>query len=362
MALPAYANNIPENVSQWLDGISTKTSQSNAAFSIGATADKGASFGSTFKLNQAVKIVGDIKIAPEHVNKKGDIYIVASYNGTWFMKNASGWVPWNLSIAGLEKYKAVEKLPAIQSPVVQDGITGLLGNFSVYLGYGVEDDLNYSKTPFNFTVKPVTANQPIVKDPTFRALNDTAAGVFNFTKLDGNGVALVAQNTPWSPVGSEAENSQWSCVKDNKTGLVWEVKTSLNNMTPYKWGGLTAIGENATSPFGIYDPEWNSLVDATNAGSGLCGMTEWRVPTKNELSSITDKSVVGGLAIKTHYFPNTFDGFYWTSSPYAFDESKAWIVGFGSGLNISEVGAGIGDGHDQPASRVNQYQVRLVAN
>lgn len=152
MALPAYANNLPENASQWQTGVSTENSQSNAKFSIGATADNGANFGSTFKLQQKLQISADIQIAPEHVDKDGAVFIVVKYNDTWVMKSANGWENWDFTLDGLVANSAIHKLSEIESPVIQDDMTAFPGNFEVFLGYQVEGDLNYNQAPFNFTV------------------------------------------------------------------------------------------------------------------------------------------------------------------------------------------------------------------
>ncbi len=48
---------------------------------------------------------------------------------------------------------------------------------------------------------------------------------FNFTKIGADGKALVIQNQAWSNTDLETAGSKWSCVKDNVTGLIWEVKT-----------------------------------------------------------------------------------------------------------------------------------------
>jgi hypothetical protein len=66
------------------------------------------------------------------------------------------------------------------------------------------------------------------RDVTHNDNSDGYAG-FNFTKLSATGAELQASETTWS------------CVKDNVTGLVWEVKTDDNGIhdkdSTYRWGG-----------------------------------------------------------------------------------------------------------------------------
>jgi len=163
-----------------------------------------------------------------------------------------------------------------------------------------------------------------------------AAG-FDFTKLDAAGAVLPATATAWS------------CVRDNHTGLVWEVKTPAGSGSihdtdkTYRWGGKT---ERLIAAFGTSYGDWNVLLDGSNAGTGLCGFTDWRVPTVMQLLSIVNKGV-SIPAIDSNYFPNSGSGFYWSSSPLAAYSNFAWGVLFYLGY---------GDGNLRDASN----QVRLV--
>ncbi len=139
---------------------------------------------------------------------------------------------------------------------------------------------------------------------------------FDFTKLGADGAPLQVQGLAWDAGGgSEAAGTKWSCVRDNHTGLIWEVKTTSlgihNADNTYKWGGPTAIGRNASPQLGSYFDDTNSAPDGWDdlvAGSNnadFCGYnTGWRVPTIEELTSIVDYGNTGP-AIDSHYFPNT---------------------------------------------------------
>ncbi|OJA03204.1 DUF1566 domain-containing protein, partial [Bathymodiolus thermophilus thioautotrophic gill symbiont] len=154
---------------------------------------------------------------------------------------------------------------------------------------------------------------------------------------------------------------KWSCVKDNHTGLVWEVKTddgSKDNNTTnnthtnihhkdnrYRWGGKTALGRIHTKKEGTYHNDWTGLVDGTNTAN-FCGGNNWRVPTLGELRSIADLSTISP-AIDSHYFPNTTANDFWSSSPYTGNSSGAWRLDFD-------------DGYDYTYNRNYNYYVRLV--
>jgi hypothetical protein len=154
------------------------------------------------------------------------------------------------------------------------------------------------------------------RDATHNDDSDGHAG-FSFTKLDPNGNALAASA------------SSWSCVKDNVTGLIWEVKTDDNGIhdkdNTYRWGGKTAQG----SGFGTYYPDWDTLVDGSNNAS-LCGYTDWRVPTRQELEGLVNFSRFNP-SIDMNYFPNTPTSVFWSASPIANVSGGAWDVSFNGG-------------------------------
>jgi hypothetical protein len=110
---------------------------------------------------------------------------------------------------------------------------------------------------------------------------------FSFTKLDANGAALPASAT------------SWSCVKDNVTGLIWEVKTDD--------GGV----QDKDNSYNFAAA--NTYVTTVN-GSTLCGASDWRLPTSEELLSIVHYGT-SYPAIDSNYMPNTQASHYWTSIP-----------------------------------------------
>ena len=137
--------------------------------------------------------------------------------------------------------------------------------------------------------------------------------------------------------------SALECVQDNITGLTWEVK--VNDSTHlrhtgwnYTWfsdatrGDGTANEMNGGDPgtenggncINKYDAVTNAsgnycdtagYVASVNAAS-LCGFTDWRVPSKRELHTITHLGT-SDPAIDISYFPNTGVGYYWTANSYA---------------------------------------------
>jgi hypothetical protein len=68
------------------------------------------------------------------------------------------------------------------------------------------------------------------------------------------------------------------------------------------------------------------------------GYIDWRLPSKDELITIVDKSAPqSGPTIKTSYFPGTFKAGYWSSTSDAGKPDYAWLVDFVKGYVIPAV-------------------------
>ena len=161
------------------------------------------------------------------------------------------------------------------------------------------------------------------RDATNNDDSDGHAG-FSFTKLAGNGNPLPASATGWD------------CVKDNVTGLVWEVKTDDGGLHDKDWtyswyepdngkNGGSAGTQNGGSCTGSACDTY-AYVQTINS-AGLCGQNDWRMPTRQELFSIVilDRT---NPTIDTSYFPNTPSSFFWSSTSAAYDGSGSSAMGF----------------------------------
>jgi len=159
------------------------------------------------------------------------------------------------------------------------------------------------------------------RDATHNDDSDGHAG-FSFTKLDASGNPLVDQSVDYA-------TTPWACVKDNVTGLIWEVKTDDGGIhdkdNPYKWGGISRQGNYGNE---FYD-DWDILVNGANS-ENLCGFNNWRIPGRTELKSLIDHSRVSP-AIDITYFPSTLSSKYWTASPYLSNSEDAWDIDFEDG-------------------------------
>ena len=164
------------------------------------------------------------------------------------------------------------------------------------------------------------------RDATNNFDSDGHAG-FSFTKISGTGSSLPASAT------------SWNCVKDNVTGLMWETKTTDGGLHDqnhtYTWyepddtkNGRNVGMQNGGNCRGS-QCDTNAYVKAVNS-VGYCSYKDWRMPTRQDLTSIIDFSKVGPT-IDKNYFQSTKSEWYWSSSPVANDSSVAWSVYFAYG-------------------------------
>lgn len=178
--------------------------------------------------------------------------------------------------------------------------------------------------------------------------NDDGDGVagFSFTKLDSDGQAL-----PY-----EAE--EWSCVQDNTTGLIWEVKSpagsdSLRDASfKYTWYNTTGINDGGSIGartgavcFDVLHCNTEGFPEEVNA-EGLCGASDWRTPSREELVGLVSFGRVAP-SIDRDWFPNTQLARYWSSSPVSVDSGIAWRLNFSFG-------------YDDTAEKSSKNHIRLV--
>ncbi|TMP81900.1 hypothetical protein CWB73_05715 [Pseudoalteromonas phenolica] len=148
---------------------------------------------------------------------------------------------------------------------------------------------------------------------------------FDFTKLDENARPILDSST-----------SNFSCVKDNNTGLIWEVKQANSAIPPnaplrdtrntYTWyltnypNGTPGTDISSCSSSVRCDAQiYINEVNATN----YCGGRNWRLPTFIEMIGLFNYGEVAGgsYVLDPTYFPNianpnwTGSSFYWTSQP-----------------------------------------------
>ena len=99
-------------------------------------------------------------------------------------------------------------------------------------------------------------------------------------------------------------------VTDNLTGLIW-----LKNANCF--GGQAWV---------------TALTSANTLASGACGLTDgsaagqWRLPNRNELMSLVDRSQYNPVLPSGHPFTFVQSNNYWSGSTYAINTILAWYV------------------------------------
>lgn len=148
----------------------------------------------------------------------------------------------------------------------------------------------------------------------------------NFIKISATGFKL------------KSTSQNWSCVLDNSSGLMWEMKTDDNGLHDKDWlytwyqpNGVVVGTPNGgeCGKQGI-NCDTASFVQAINTEK-LCGYQDWRMPSDDELLSIVSKDQVDP-AIKEGFFPYTQQSMYWSASETD-DGKSAWYVSFGRGFH-----------------------------
>lgn len=153
------------------------------------------------------------------------------------------------------------------------------------------------------------------RDATVRDDTDGWAG-FAFTKLDAAGTPLADQEADYA-------TEPWRCVRDETTGLVWEIRSDDDGVQDRDWTYTWHEPDSLAAADDSGSPDGGTCFagDACDTGAyraainalELCGFDDWRLPKRRELLSIMHFGAAGPL-IDTSYFPHTVVLPYWSST------------------------------------------------
>lgn len=195
-----------------------------------------------------------------------------------------------------------------------------------------------------------TAKLKYTGDFVFELVASTQKLPKRFTKISNNGKAL-----PDEAKLGNGEND-WACTRDNKTSLIWEIKTDDEGLRDKDWGytwyNSDLISNGGFSGYGNDEGLSKNCVNKSNCNTedyvrgvdalGLCGSHNWRLPSLDELLSLVYCSEGKNAdfycapnslkpTIDPDYFPNSRFSIFWSSTSAPDDPNYSWGVFFTNG-------------------------------
>ena len=379
-----------------LDGISTNgvslaftspilANDNNLSFSLTVTDVEGAQ--TTTSINLSVQSASHtlpiVNAGLDHQLSSGEIIILAGVASTsvaaaeplqyrWL--NDSQLTPFIADAQQKQTYAIAPKVTSARMMTFTLEVTDASGN-------KVEDSVNVNIRPL--LLRPLN-DTGVTMQATDSALSNNQQN--DYPGQDGQrGQDIIATNgllekagrgeqgfdfTRLNAVGDEvdASASNWSCVRDNVTGLIWEVKLANTHIGlqssahTYTWYGVEVEGDptgaqtSLDASCSLSECNTTTYVDAINQ-LGLCNFNDWRLPTLQELLSIVHFGQEQAPMIDANYFPFTTlnlgsPAWYWTAQSSA--------DGVAEGLPLNAWAVDFASGNDNFLTKTTPVRIRLV--
>ena len=170
---------------------------------------------------------------------------------------------------------------------------------------------------------PAVPHTGVLLTQCYAAGSNTLVSCFGVNAYNLNryqdGYRTTVNPMSYSPVSGQ---SSADCMRDNVTGLVWEVKAAA---------GVRASSHTYRRTLGfVGDPTTTGAYVSTVNSMNLCGFNDWRLPTMEELHGLLHFGNTSGPRITTSAFPNTQEANYWTLTDSS-SSDIAWYVNFDGG-------------------------------
>jgi chitinase len=363
-----------------LDGISTDGASlvfmtpilemdNNLRFSLAITDEESAQVTASINLSvqSASHTLPIVNAGLDHQLRSGEMIILAGVASTtvpaaeplqyrWL--NDPQLSPFIANTQQAQTYAIAPKVASAQVLTFTLEVTDAFGNI-------IEDSLNVSIRP--------TLNRPINDTGVVLQATNTTLGTHQQNAYPGqdgqrgqdimavNGLQVKAGRgehgfdfTRLDHVGDEADvvATQWSCVRDNVTGLIWEIKSASTSTTlqsnshRYTWyaaeneGDPSGTQTSSLASCSLTECNTTAYVEAINE-LGLCNFNDWRLPSHQELLSLVHFGHDIAPMIDVNYFPHTTLNlnppvWYWTNQSSADGAAEdisrtAWALDFASG-------------------------------
>lgn len=156
-ASAALAAELPE-----LGPASTLSGTPTAARFLGAAHRSGSEvFGGVFQTHEAIDVSAEIRPEPGQLGSAAEIYVIAEFNGQYFMRDGGGsYLPWDLQLGTLQAAATPQSLSASEALVILSRAS--LGAFDLsavemnfYFAYSLlaaPDELYYSGSPLTLSI------------------------------------------------------------------------------------------------------------------------------------------------------------------------------------------------------------------
>ena len=135
-----------------VQALSTADVITDASFSV--TIEGGNTSNNIFSQADILSISAIVNVDADDVGQLGGLYCVVLYNGTWYaMTLSGGYQSWDGVLSNLP-YARSRNLSAVENITVIDRLTGLTGDFAIYLAYENEmGELIYTAEPVEFSIQ-----------------------------------------------------------------------------------------------------------------------------------------------------------------------------------------------------------------